>query len=59
MGVHTQISMVINIKMMVKSSVIGKKIKSWVQFWIYQLITTANSAQFQSKMAGLVELIKW
>ena len=36
-----------------------KKSKSWWPFWIYQSISTANSAQFHSSRAGLTVLITW
>ena len=47
------------IRVMVKSCAIEIVFKSWVPFGIYQLINSANPAQFQSKRAGLAVLISW
>ena len=38
---------------------IKERIKSWVLFRIYQLISTANPAQFHSNRAKLAVLISW
>jgi hypothetical protein len=38
---------------------IKERKKSWRPFWIYQLISKANPAQFHSNRAGLAVLISW
>ena len=48
-----------DIKMMVKSNATEIVYKSWEPFKIYQLISTANQAQFQSKKVGFAVLISW
>ena len=47
-----------DIKMVVKSDAIKIVFKSWGPFKIYQLIITADPAQFYSKMASLDVMIR-
>ena len=48
-----------DIKITLKSIAIEIIFKSWGSFGIYQLISTADSAQFHSKSTGLAVLIKY
>jgi hypothetical protein len=46
-------------KIINKNLSIKERKGSWGPFRIYQLISTANSAQFHSKRAELAVLISW